>query len=128
MFKDTPVINGFSTGDIKKAKDFYGGTLGFTVEENEGGILTLHFTGGGKTFVYPKPNHQPATFTIMNIMVEDIEEAVDGLLSKGVAFEHYDGDIHTDEKGIAWGKKVNMGPNIAWFKDPAGNILSLLEA
>jgi len=125
MFQNTPVINGFSTDDIKKAKEFYEVTLGFTVEENDGGILTLHFAGGGQTFIYPKPSHEPATFTIMNIMVEDIEKAVDEVLAKGVTFEQYE---HTDEKGIAWGKKANMGPNIAWFKDPAGNILSLLEA
>jgi len=128
MFKDTPVVNGFSTDDIAKAKEFYGSTLGFAVEENGGGILTLQFTNGGRTFIYPKPNHQPATYTIMNIMVDDIEEAVDGLIAKGVVFEHYDGELHTDDKGIAWGKKSNMGPNIAWFKDPAGNILSLLES
>jgi len=126
MFKDAPVVNGFSTDDIAKAKTFYGSTLGFDLEENNG-ILTLHFAKGGRTFVYPKPNHQPATFTIMNIIVTDIEKAVDDLTAQGVAFEHYDGDIKTDKKGIAWGKKANMGPNIAWFKDPAGNILSLLE-
>ncbi len=124
MFKDTPVINGFSTNDIAEAKKFYGEILGFSIEENSGGILTLQFVNGGRTFIYPKPDHQPATFTIMNIMVDDIEESVDGLTAKGVSFEHYD---MTDEKGIAWGKKANMGPNIAWFKDPAGNILSLLE-
>jgi len=126
MFQDTPVVNGFSTDDIAKAKDFYANTLGFTVEENGGGILTLHFVNGGRTFVYPKPDHQPATFTIMNIMVEDIEQSVDALIAKGVTFEHYDGS-HADEKGIVWGKKANQGPNIAWFKDPAGNILSVLE-
>jgi predicted enzyme related to lactoylglutathione lyase len=125
MFKDTPVVNGFSTNDIAKAKEFYGETLGFTVEENMG-ILTLQFGGGGRTFVYPKPNHEPATFTIMNIIVTDIEKSVDELVAKGVQLEHYD-DMHMDEKGIAWGKKADMGPNIAWFKDPAGNILSLLE-
>jgi len=126
MFKDTPVVNGFSTNDITKAKEFYGSTLGFELEENMG-ILTLQFAGGGRTFVYPKPNHQPATFTIMNIIVKDIEQAVDELAAKGVEFEHYDGEIKTDDKGIAWGKKIDMGPNIAWFKDPAGNTLSILE-
>jgi predicted enzyme related to lactoylglutathione lyase len=128
MFKDTPVVNGFSTNDIVKAKEFYGTTLGFTMEESGGGILALQFANGGRTFVYPKPNHEPATFTIMNIMVDDIEKAVDDLTAQGVEFEHYDGEMQTDEKGIAWGEKVNMGPNIAWFKDPAGNILSVLES
>jgi predicted enzyme related to lactoylglutathione lyase len=126
MFKDTPVVNGFSTDDTAKAKEFYGSVLGFTIDEGMGGILTLQFANGGRTLVYPKPNHEPATFTIMNIMVADIEKAVDGLSAKGMEFEHYD-DMQMDEKGIAWGKKANMGPNIAWFKDPAGNILSLLE-
>ena len=126
MFKDTPVVNGFSTNDIEQAKDFYANTLGFKVDENEGGILTLHFVNGGRTFIYPKPDHQPATFTIMNIMVGDIEQAVNDLIAKGVKFEHYD-SANADVKGIVWGKKVSMGPNIAWFKDPAGNVLSLLE-
>ena len=129
MFKDTPVINGFSTDDSDSAKQFYSEVLGFTVEdEGMGGILSLHFVNGGTTFIYPKPDHQPATYTIMNIMVDDIEKAVDGLVAKGVVFEQYDGQMKTDEKGIAWGKKAGMGPNIAWFTDPAGNILSLLES
>lgn len=126
MFKDTPVISGFSTNDIAEAKRFYADILGFTVEERMG-ILTLHFVNGGSTFVYPKPNHEPASFTVLNILVDDIEKAVDELTAKGVVFEQYDGDMKTDEKGIAWGKKADMGPNIAWFKDPAGNILSVLE-
>jgi catechol 2,3-dioxygenase-like lactoylglutathione lyase family enzyme len=126
MFKDSAVINGFSVSDTEKAKNFYGTVLGLAYDEGMGGILTLHFVNGGSTFVYPKENHEPATFTIMNIIVEDIEKAVDGLTAKGVQFERYDG-MQLDEKGIAWGKKVNMGPNIAWFKDPFGNILSLLE-
>ena len=126
MFKDTPVVNGFSTNDTAKAKEFYGSTLGFDVEENMGGILTLQFVNGGRTLVYPKSNHEPATFTVMNIIVTDIEKSVDELSAKGVKFERYP-DMQLDDKGIAWGKKANMGPNIAWFKDPAGNILSLLE-
>lgn len=127
MFKNTPVANGFSTNDTAKAKDFYANVLGFTVDEGDGGILTLRFVNGGETFIYPKPNHEPATYTIMNILVDDIEQSVDALIAKGVTFEQYS-DLQTDEKGIAWGKKANMGPNIAWFKDPAGNILSLLES
>lgn len=126
MFKDTAVINGFSVNNTEEAKEFYGDTLGFVYDEGMGGIVTLQFVNGGSTFIYPKEDHQPATYTIMNIMVDDIEKAVDDLTAKGVQFEHYDG-MQLDEKGIAWGKKVNMGPNIAWFKDPAGNILSVLE-
>jgi len=127
MFKDSVIINGFSVRDTTEAKRFYGETLGLEHEEGMGGILTLKFANGGRTFVYPKPNHEPATFTVMNIIVSDIEKAVDDLRAKSVTFEQYDGDLQTDEKGIAWGKKVNMGPNIAWFKDPSDNILSLLE-
>lgn len=128
MFKNAPVISGFSTNDTEETKRFYGDILGLDYEEGMGGIVTLRFVNGGSTFIYPKENHEPATFTVLNIIVEDIEKAVDELSGKGVGFEHYDSDqFSTDEKGIAWGKKVNMGPNIAWFKDPAGNILSLLE-
>lgn len=127
MFKDSTVVSGFSVTDTEKAKEFYGNTLGFMYDEGAGGILTLQFVNGGSAFVYPKKDHQAATFTIMNIIVEDIAKSVDDLIAKGVKFEHYDGEFGTDEKGIAWGKERNMGPNIAWFKDPFGNILSLLE-
>jgi len=127
MFKDTTVINGFSVGDTETAKKFYGDVLGLAYDEGMGGILTLRFVNGGSTFVYPKEHHEPATFTIMNFMVDDIEKVVDDLIAKGVEFEHYD-DMQLDEKGIAWGKKVNQGPNIAWFKDPFGNVLSVLES
>ncbi len=123
IFKNTKAFSGFSVSDVKKAKEFYGQTLGLDVAETMGG-LELQIAGGTKIFVYTKPNHTPATFTILNFPVKDIDKSVDRLTRKGIRFEHYEGDIRTDEKGIARGGK---GPKIAWFKDPAGNILSLLE-
>jgi len=123
MFRDTKAFSGFSVDDLSKAKAFYGGTLGLDVSEDYG-MLQLHITGGADILIYPKPNHIPATFTILNFPVDNIDQAVDELSRRGVRFEHYDEpDIRTDEKGIARGN----GPNIAWFKDPAGNILSVLE-
>jgi catechol 2,3-dioxygenase-like lactoylglutathione lyase family enzyme len=123
MFKDTKAFSGFSVDDIEKAKDFYGQVLGLEVTE-EYGMLTLHIAGGTNILVYPKPNHTPATFTILNFPVDDIEKAVGELNRRGVQFEQYEGEIQTDEKGIA---RSEEGPPIAWFKDPAGNILSVLE-
>ncbi len=123
MFKDTKAFSGFSVDDLQKAKEFYGQTLGLEVSELPEG-LELHIAGGTRIFIYPKPNHTPATFTILNFPVDDIEQAVDKLGKLGVHFEHYDqGDLKTDEKGVARG----AGPDIAWFKDPAGNMLSVLE-
>ena len=122
MFKDTKAFSGFSVNDIQKAKEFYGETLGLEVSETHG-LLSLHLAGGATILVYPKPNHIPATFTILNFPVADIEEAVDQLSKKGVRFERYEGELKTDEKGMFRGS----GPLIAWFKDPAGNILSVLE-
>jgi catechol 2,3-dioxygenase-like lactoylglutathione lyase family enzyme len=122
MFKDTKAFSGFSVNDISKAKEFYGGTLGLDVTE-ENGLLGLQLAGGASVLVYPKENHEPATFTILNFPVDDIERAVDDLTKAGVRFEHYGGELQTDEKGIFRGE----GPLIAWFKDPAGNILSVLE-
>jgi catechol 2,3-dioxygenase-like lactoylglutathione lyase family enzyme len=123
MFKDTEAFSGFAVSDLRKAKEFYNRTLGLEVSERLEG-LELHIAGGAKIFVYPKPNHTPATFTILNFPVDDIEQAVEGLSKRGVRFEHYNqGDLKTDEKGIARG----AGPAIAWFKDPAGNILSVLQ-
>jgi predicted enzyme related to lactoylglutathione lyase len=124
MFKNTRAFSSFAVDDIQKAKKFYGQTVGLEVSETKEG-LALQIAGGGKIFIYPKPNHKPATFTILNFPVDDIEQTVDALHKLGVRFEHYDeGDIKTDEKGIHRGP---IGPNIAWFKDPAGNILSVLE-
>jgi len=122
MFKNTKAFSGFSVDDLSRAKQFYGDTLGLDVSEEPEG-LRLQLGGGGAVFVYPKPNHTPATFTILNFPVEDVEQAVDELTQAGVQFEHYTGELQTDEKGIFRGR----GPKIAWFKDPAGNILSVLE-
>lgn len=123
IFKNTRAFSGFSVNDVKKAKEFYGETLGLDVAERMGG-LELQIEGGTRIFVYPKPNHTPATFTILNFPVKDVEKSVDQLTKRGIRFEQYEGDIKTDKKGIAGGGK---GPQIAWFKDPAGNILSVLE-
>jgi catechol 2,3-dioxygenase-like lactoylglutathione lyase family enzyme len=126
MLKSDQAFSGFSVNDIPKAKEFYGKTLGLDVQDGPMGNLELK-VGGGSIFIYPKPNHQPATFTILNFPVDNIDEAVDELTGKGVKFQHYDmPDLKTDEKGVARGGG-DRGPNIAWFTDPAGNILSVLE-
>ena len=123
MFKDSKAFSTFSVNDLKKAKEFYGGTLGLGVTETPEG-LELHLAGGNRVFIYPKPNHTPASFTALNFPVNNIEEAVDELVDLGVRLEHYDlPDLKTDKRGIARGP----GPKIAWFKDPAGNILSVIE-
>lgn len=122
MFSDTKAFSGFSVDDISKAKHFYGDTLGLRVSE-ENGMLTLHIAGDRPTLVYPKPDHTPATFTILNFPVDDIDKTVDELSSRGIQFEKYGEEFGQDEKGIARG----LGPSIAWFKDPAGNILSVLQ-
>ncbi|MDB5171067.1 MAG: hypothetical protein JWO35_761 [Candidatus Saccharibacteria bacterium] len=124
MFKDTKAFSGFSVNDLTAAKEFYGQTLGLEVEENPAGLF-LKISGGSGVFVYPKDDHTPATYTILNFQVDDIDQAVDALTSKGVTFEQYEN--MTDEKGIARGLSSNRGPDIAWFKDPAGNILSVLQ-
>lgn len=123
LLRESRAFSGFSVNDIPKAKAFYGETLGLDVRE-ENGMLHLHLPGSTVVLVYPKPNHQPATFTILNFPVTDVEEAVDELTGLGVRFEQYGGEIQTDPKGIHRGGK---GPAIAWFKDPAGNVLSILE-
>lgn len=125
MFKDSPAYSGFSVGDLEAARKFYGNILGFEII-NAGPGFVLKITGNKNgLLVYPKDNHEPATFTILNIPVDDIDEAVDALVAKGIKFEHY--PEMTDDKGIARGIESNMGPDIAWFKDPAGNILSVLH-
>ena len=123
MFKNTKAFSGFSVSDIQAAKEFYGQKLGLeTIEAKEG--LGLRLAGGGEVFLYPKPNHQPATFTVLNFKVDNIDKAVEQLTKLGIRFEHYDQpEIKTDEKGI----HRNAGPKIAWFTDPSGNILSVLE-
>lgn len=121
MFKNTEAFSGFSVDDIPAAKRFYGETLGLDVTE-EYGMLTLHITGGNGILVYPKVDHTPATFTILNFPVDDIDAAVAELTRRGVTFERYEGSDQ-DDKGIARGQ----GPDIAWFRDPAGNVLSVLR-
>ncbi|MBO0778334.1 MAG: VOC family protein [Ktedonobacteraceae bacterium] len=125
MFQAKSSFSGFSVNDLAKAKDFYARTLGLRVD-NEGVGIGLHLPGGGTVFAYPKDDHQPATFTILNFVVENIDEAVDELTSRGVQFERYDG-MPQDEKGILRGLTLHMGPDIAWFKDPAGNTLAVLQ-
>ncbi|HMI09120.1 MAG TPA: VOC family protein [Candidatus Saccharimonadales bacterium] len=127
MFKDTPAFSGFSVNDLAAAKEFYGNVLGLNVEQEPApmDMLTLHLATGGEVLIYPKEDHTPATYTVLNFPVEDTDKAVDDLVAKGVTFEKYEG--MTDEKGIARGISQNMGPDIAWFKDPSGNILSVLH-
>lgn len=126
MLKDSKAFSGFSVDDIGKAKEFYGETLGLDLREEDMGLLTVHVGGGNHVMIYPKDDHAPATFTILNFPVEDIDTAVDELSGRGVQFERYDG-FDQDTKGIARPESPDQGPNIAWFKDPAGNILSVLE-
>jgi catechol 2,3-dioxygenase-like lactoylglutathione lyase family enzyme len=119
----TKSFSSFSTDDLQQAKKFYGETLGLKVLENEMGLLELHTAGETMLLIYPKSNHVPATFTVLNFVVENIDKTVDELVKLGVVFEHYDEpNLKTDKKGICRGK-----PNIAWFRDPAGNILSVIE-
>jgi len=121
MLANSKAFSGFAVGDLEQARRFYGDVLGLkTTEEND--MLTLHLAGDRDTLIYPKPDFEPATYTILNFPVDDIDRAVDELSARGVTFERYDG-FDQDEKGIARGQ----GPDIAWFKDPAGNILSVLQ-
>src|SRR5690606_10943874 len=124
MFKQTKAFSGFSVDNLQRAKEFYSKVLGLEVVDNPMGLLELHIKGGNHIVIYPKPNHVPATFTILNFPVKDVEKTVDELTQRGVKFEQYEGEIKTDEKGIC---RSDEGPTIAWFKDPAGNILSVLE-
>jgi catechol 2,3-dioxygenase-like lactoylglutathione lyase family enzyme len=121
MFKTTQAFSGFSVDDVQKAKKFYADTLGLEVSETHG-MLTLHIQGGTKILAYPKPNHTPASFTILNFPVKKIDTAVAQLKQRGVVFEQY-GAPDTDSDGI----HRSGGPLIAWFKDPAGNVLSVIE-
>jgi predicted enzyme related to lactoylglutathione lyase len=123
MLKHSKAFSGFSAGDIQTAKKFYSETLGLDVTESHG-VLTLRIAGGNNVLIYPKPNHVPATFTVLNFPVKDVDLTVDELMKRGVRFEMYDlPNLKTDKKGIMRGN----GPTIAWFKDPAGNILSVIE-
>jgi catechol 2,3-dioxygenase-like lactoylglutathione lyase family enzyme len=123
MLADSKAFSGFAVDDVEKAREFYGETLGLEVESiDEPGLLNIRLAGDRATLVYPKPDFQPATYTILNFPVDDVEATVDDLASRGVVFERYDG-MEQDEKGISRGP----GPEIAWFKDPAGNILAVLK-
>ncbi len=124
MLKDSQAFSGFSVDDLETARGFYGDTLGLdvTVFDESMGLLSLDLASGARVMVYAKPTHQPATFTVLNFPVADVEKAVDDLAARGVSFERYDG-FDQDERGISRGP----GPLIAWFTDPAGNILSVLE-
>lgn len=127
MFADTKAYSGFATDDLEKAQEFYGETLGLrTSVVVEGDLLALHLAGDRDTLVYRKPDFTPATYTILNFPVDDIDEAVDELTARGVELERYEG-FDQDEKGISRGLGTGEGPDIAWFKDPAGNILSVLK-
>jgi catechol 2,3-dioxygenase-like lactoylglutathione lyase family enzyme len=121
MLGNSKAFNGFAVPDIEAARRFYGETLGIETSEDNG-LLTLHLTGDRPTMIYPKPDFEPATYTILNFPVDDIDAAVDELVSRGVEIERYDG-FGQDEKGIA----RDAGPPIAWFRDPAGNILAVLQ-
>jgi catechol 2,3-dioxygenase-like lactoylglutathione lyase family enzyme len=123
MFANTPAFSGFAVDDLDAARQFYRDTLGLKVTDEEMGILTVHLAGDRPTMIYPKPDFTPATYTILNFQVDDVDAAVDDLSSRGVEFERYDG-FEQDEKAIA--RESGGGPDIAWFKDPAGNILSVL--
>lgn len=122
MFKDTNAFSGFSVDDMDAARKFYGETLGIQLSD-EGAGLGLELATGGSVFVYPKDDHQPASFTVLNFPVDDIEAAVDALVERGIALERYDG-FDQDERGIA---SPPHGPRIAWFKDPAGNVLAVMS-
>lgn len=124
----TAAFSGFSVKDLPAAKKFYQDVLGLTVKEEKGMGLQLQLPQGGQVFVYDKPNHVPATYTILNFVVDNIDEAVDALTKKGVTFEQYNTpEMPQDEKGILRGLTANMGPDIAWFTDPSGNILAILQ-
>ena len=127
MLKEAHVFSGFSVNDIDTAQRFYGETLGLDVSRDEMG-LELKFTGGNHTFVYQKDDHVPATFTILNFVVTDINATIDELTGKGVVMEHFDNlPAPQDDRGVLRGLSAGMGPDIAWFKDPAGNILAVLQ-
>ncbi|MBV7530781.1 VOC family protein [Chitinophaga sp. sic0106] len=125
MLSSAPVFSSYSVNSISEAKSFYQEVLGLTVEESPApmSVVQLHLTGGHNVLLYPKKDHVPATFTVLNFRVKDVEATVDALAAKGVVFEQYTGEIQTDAKGIMRGN----GPTIAWFKDPAGNILSVIQ-
>ena len=123
MFSPSGAFSGFSINDVEAAKKFYGEVLGLTVTENEMGFIELEVANGARVLAYVKPNHEPASFTILNFPVDDVTSAVDDLIARGVTMEQYAG-MPQDDKGVMRGN----GPDIAWFRDPAGNVLSVLAA
>jgi catechol 2,3-dioxygenase-like lactoylglutathione lyase family enzyme len=127
LFENSEAFGSMSSDDTEASRRFYAETLGLQVrDEAMGGIISVQLPRGGAVMIYPKDDHQPATYTVLNFPVDDVDAAVDELVSRGVVFEHYGPDLHQDEKGIMRGKAAGMGPDQAWFKDPAGNILSVL--
>jgi catechol 2,3-dioxygenase-like lactoylglutathione lyase family enzyme len=126
MFKAQAAFSGFSVSDQAKTREFYSEVLGLKVDDGPMG-LTLHLPGGGTVFAYSKKDHVPATYTMLNFVVGNIDEAVDGLTRAGVKFERYDNGMKTDAKGIVRGITAKQGPDIAWFKDPSGNFISVLQ-
>jgi len=128
MFREANAFSSFSVNDLAAAKEFYGSTLGLKVTDVANmHVLSVSLAGGGTVVIYPKPDHTPATFTVLNFKVPNIDEAVDKLKEKNVQFESYESEIKTDENNISRGAESGRGPNIAWFRDPAGNILSVIE-
>jgi catechol 2,3-dioxygenase-like lactoylglutathione lyase family enzyme len=126
VLAESKAFSGFAVDDLDAAHRFYGETLGLNTSGVENGLLTLHLAGDRDTLIYPKPEHKPAEYTILNFPVDDIDAAVGDLAARGVVFERYEG-LGQDDQGIARGRAQGQGPDIAWFKDPAGNILSVLQ-
>ena len=128
MFNHNTSFSSFSVDDLEKARAFYGETLGIEVEAESGMGIRLHLAGGSKMVIYPKEDHTPATFTILNFIVDDIDKAMETLRDKGVEFLRYDReDLPQDDRGVLRGLEAGMGPDVAWFEDPAGNVLSVLQ-
>ena len=127
LFENSEAFASMSSNDTEASRRFYQDVLGLEVrDEGMGGLISVQLPKGGAVLIYPKDDHVPATFTVLNFPVEDIDAAVDELLARGVVFEHYGPDLHQDEKGVMRGKDAGMGPDQAWFTDPAGNIISVL--
>jgi catechol 2,3-dioxygenase-like lactoylglutathione lyase family enzyme len=130
LLRDAPIVPSFAVRDVDSAYEFYGTKLGLNVRKGAMGDLEFQGRNGPTLFVYPKPNHQPAVFTVLNLEVRDIDQAVDALIDAGVKLEHYNGEngVTTDSKGVARGEKDGgKGPSMAWFRDPSGNIVSVME-
>ncbi|HEY3980410.1 MAG TPA: VOC family protein [Streptosporangiaceae bacterium] len=126
MFRPRAAFSGFSVDDLAAAREFYAGVLGLTTEDRPGG-MRITLPGGSAAWAYPKEQHQPTSYTMLDFVVDDIDEAVAALAARGVRFERYEDGPPQDEKGILRGRSVRLGPDIAWFKDPAGNILAVLQ-